>query len=384
MKVGVNALFMIPGEVGGSETYLRRTLVAAAKNFPQHEFIVFTNTENTNVLARDLMAMGNVILVDMHVKAMSRIRRVRCEQRLLPRVIKGNGIDVLWNPGNTAPFRITCPQVTCIYDMQFMHFPEDFSQAGLFFTRFFTRSSLRRSHTVLTLSEFSRQEIAHFTDTPFEKMRVTLLAATEEFSKPLRGTVIAERTTALVRSSDPYILVVANTYPHKSVETAIRAFGLISNNIPHRLVVVGKPRLGEPAVQEAIEELADPGRVVRIHAVSKPDLIALYQGAALFVFPSKYEGFGLPVLEAMCAGVPVVTTREGSIPEVGGDAVTYTEAGDVGALSEAIRQLLSMDDDARRGMVEKGRLRAASFSWDATARTTIAACEEAVRDVGKD
>lgn len=376
MKIGVNALFMIPGEVGGSETYLRRTLAAAAKAHPRHEFVVFTNNENRNPLARELMSMQNVTLLDMHVGATSRARRVFCEQITLPRVIAANGIDVLWNPGNTAPCRARCPQATTIYDMQYVHFPEDFSRLGLFFTKRLTRRAMARSDAVLTISEFSRQEITRFSDTPFDKIRVTPLSADEAFSTPLPGEFIAERTLVLAHCAEPYVLMVANSYPHKSLETGVRAFGQIGKDFPHRLVIVGKPRRGEAAVAEAIEALPEPGRVVRLAYVMRQDLIALYQGASLFVFPSKYEGFGLPVLEAMCAGIPVATTREGAIPEVGGDAVAYAEAGDAESLAAAMRKLLSLDADARAVWVRKARERALRFSWESTARETVAVCEE--------
>ena len=378
MKIGVNALFMIPGEVGGSETYLRRTLAAAAKAYPQHEFVVFTNNENRNSLARELMSMPNVTLLDMHIRATSRAKRVLCEQFTLPRVIAANGIEVLWNPGNMAPFRVCCPQVTTIHDMQYVHFPEDFSKAALMAMKVFTPLAMQHSDRVITISEFSRQEITKYTKTPFDKIDVTMEAADEEFSKPLPGEFIAERALVLAHCAEPYILMVANSYPHKSLETGVQAYGQICGEFPHRLVIIGKPRLGEAAVAEAIEDLPAQGRVVRLNYVMRQDLVALYQGAELFVFPSKYEGFGLPVLEAMCAGIPVVTTREGAIPEVGGDAVTYSEAGNADALAAAIRHILSLDTSARSALVEKARARAAKFSWEATARGTISVCEDLV------
>jgi len=259
-----------------------------------------------------------------------------------------------------------------------MHFPEDFSRLGLFFTKRLTRQSMKRSEAVLTISEFSRQEITRFTQTPFDKIRVTPLSADEEFSKPLPGEFIAERAMVLAHCAEPYILMVANSYPHKSLETGVRAYGQICGDFTHRLVIIGKPRLGEAAVAEAIEALPEQGRVVRLNYVMRQDLVALYQGAELFVFPSKYEGFGLPVLEAMCAGIPVVTTREGAIPEVGGDAVVYSEAGNADSLAAAMRRILSLDAAARSAVVEKARARASKFSWEATARETISVCEELV------
>ncbi|MGI5868777.1 MAG: glycosyltransferase family 4 protein [Kiritimatiellia bacterium] len=375
MIVGVNALFMIPGEVGGSETYLRRTLAAAAKAHPGHEFVVFANDENRDSLARELMAFQNVTLVDMRVRATSRARRIHCEQTTLPRVIEANRVDVLWNPGNMAPFRIRCPQATTIHDMQYVHFPEDFTRLSLLAMKFFTPLAMKHSDTVITISEFSRQEIVRYTQTPFDKIVVTMEAADERFSEPLPGDFIAERVTALLRSGEPYILVVANTYPHKSVETAVRAFSEVCAEIPHRLVLLGKPRRGEGAVAAALAEAPEPERVLRLHHLDQKDLAALYQGADLFVLPSKYEGFGLPVLEAMSAGVPVLTTREASIPEVGGDAVAYARAGSPAAFAAEIRRLLALDAPSRAAMVAKARERAAGFSWEATARATVAALE---------
>ena len=177
MIVGVNALFMIPGEVGGSETYLRRTLAAAAHAFPQHEFVVFANHENRNAMARDLKPFPNVTLVDMRVKAESRARRALCEQTALPKVVAGKGIEVLWNPGNTAPLRVACPQATSVYDMQFMHFPEDFSRTALFFTKLFTRLAMRRSQAVsitrnpLVMSCSLERSARRATPVPVREMR---------------------------------------------------------------------------------------------------------------------------------------------------------------------------------------------------------------------
>ncbi|MDD4059218.1 MAG: glycosyltransferase, partial [Kiritimatiellae bacterium] len=149
----------------------------------------------------------------------------------------------------------------------------------------------------------------------------------------------------------------------------------LCSDIPHRLVLLGKPRRGEDAVAAALAETPAPERVSRLHYLAQTDLAALYQGADLFVFPSKYEGFGLPVLEAMSAGVPVVTTREAAIPEVGGDAVAYAEAGNAEAFAAEIRRLLALDAPARAAVVAKAKVRAAGFSWEATARATVAALE---------
>ena len=173
----------------------------------------------------------------------------------------------------------------------------------------------------------------------------------------------------------PYILCVANSYPHKQVHVLVEAFGKIEGQIPHRLVILGRPRRGECAVQEAMTRVSDKTRVTRLDYVDREDLPALYQASSLFVFPSVYEGFGLPVLEAMMAGVPVITTRSGSIPEVGGDAVAYFEAGSSGALAARLKEVLV--GGAADLAVNVDQL-VKRFSWAETARSTISSFESSV------
>lgn len=380
MKIGVNALFMIPGEVGGSETYLRKTLEAAVRAHPRHDFVVFTNVENRQTLARDLMAYANVVLVDMRVRAASRVRRILCEQVALPRAAAAGGVEVMWNPGNTVPLFSRIPQVTTVYDMQYERFPEDFTRLALLATKTLTRLALRKCRLVLTISEFSRQEIVTFTRTPFDRIRAIPLAADVAYAKAHPADFVAERVMVLTRGADPYVLMVSNSYPHKHLETGVRAFGRLMNEWPHKLVIIGRARRGEADVARAIAALPDPGRVVRLQYVMGDDLSALYQGAALFLFPSCYEGFGLPVLEAMRTGLPVVTTREGAIPEVGGDTVAYAPTGDDEAWAAAMKRLLALDPETRADHVSRAKTRAARFSWEATARATVAAIEEWATD----
>lgn len=380
MKFGVNALFLIPGEVGGSETSVRRTLPALASRLaPHEELVVFANAENRDALAADLRDAPRVTVVATGLRAVSRVRRVLFENLTLPRVARALGLGALWNPGNAALHRAPCPQVTTIYDMQYRHFPEDFPFAARLAMRRAVPAAVRRSALVLAISEFSRREIlGELPDTPDDRVVVTPLAADPFFAKPVPGPALAEAAFSLTGGADPFLLVVSNSYPHKSIETAVRAFGRLSAEIPHRLVVVGRPRRGEPAVEAALAELPDRGRVSRIHYVSLADLTALYHSADLLVFPSRYEGFGLPVLEAMTAGLPVIAAREGSVPEVAGPAAVYARTGDPDDFARAIRELLA-DPAERARRAEAGRERARLFSWDRTAELTLAALRRVAR-----
>ena len=381
-RFGVNALFMIPGQVGGTETYLRRTLAAAATRLREdEELVVFANAENRRALALDLKDAPRTTVVDTGLRAESRVRRVLFENLSLPRLVRAAEIDVLWNPGNAAPARIPCPQATAVFDMQYCHFPEDFSRLALFAMRRLVPAAVRRSAVVLAPSEFSRQEIhAQLPRTPPGRVLVTHYAAEPELARPLPGPFVAERILALTRYADPILLAVGNTYPHKDFATAVAAFGRICDRIPHRLVLVGRPRLGEPAVEAAVAALPPGARFTRLGYVLREDLRALYQGADAFVLPSRYEGFGLPVLEAMAAGLPVVAAREGSVPEVAGDAAIFARTGDPDDFAAALLRLLAGPgaEEERARLAALGRARAARFSWDATAEATLEALRACV------
>lgn len=371
MRIGVNTLFLIPGEVGGTETYLREVLLAAAKSFVDIEWVLFTNRENDGYLRGIFGSFPQFAFHPLPLRAMNRYARIIREQIDLPFRVAASHVDLLWSPGYTAPFLVSCPQAVTIPDMQYRRYPEDLTFPARIVTDILVRMAARHCRCVLTISDFSRREILTFTHAREETVRAVHLAADPAFAQPISADIKRQTLKRLLPSEKPYILCIANTYPHKNVHALIEAFGRILDNIPHQLVLVGKPRLGESEVQMALRSLPDTSRVRRLLRVDYEDLFALYQGADLFVFPSLYEGFGLPVLEAMMSGVPVLTTRCGSIPEVGGDKVCYFDPAISTDLARQMIQILSWKNDYRKNHIMAAQKQACQFSWHKTAAKTI-------------
>ena len=261
--------------------------------------------------------------------------------------------------------------VVTVHDLAFDRFPEMFPRNWRWLYRSGVRAAARRAHAILVPSLATAEDIRRRGDVDPARVHVTPLAASLAAGDADPAPVL-ERLGV----GRPYLLSVGTQEPRKNLARLVRAYRRLDT--PHALVLAGPPGLRDAELER---ELAAGGRgdVVRTGALGPVDLDAVYRGADAFAYPSLYEGFGLPVLEALARHLPVVSSATSSIPEVAGDAALLVEPTDGEALTEALRRVLG-DRELRDDLARRGPAQAARFSWAATARATLAAYRTTTED----
>ncbi|HEX2425693.1 MAG TPA: glycosyltransferase family 1 protein [Actinomycetota bacterium] len=255
--------------------------------------------------------------------------------------------------------------VVTIHDLAFLRFPEHFPPRWRLLYRLGLRAALRRADAILVPSRTTGEDVLRHGAIDPARVRVTPLAPALNIGTDDPGPVIARMGIA-----PPYVLFVGTLEPRKNVVSLVRAYRrAVAGGLEHSLVLAGAPGWGTDALERELA-LDAPGRIVRTGFVPAGDLDAVYRGASMFVYPSVYEGFGLPVMEAMAHGVPTITSNASSLPEVVGDAAITVDPTSVDAIAGAIQTVASDATTAAR-LADAGRRRAASFTWDETARLTF-------------
>ncbi len=342
MRIGVNALYLIPGGVGGTEIYLRNLLSALASIDRENEYVIFTNRETGDDL---VPKQSNFVWAPQSFRATFRPWRILWEQTRLPLAARRRGIDVLFNPGFTAPLAAHCPNVTVFHDLQHKVHPENFRWFDLPVWRLLLWAAAGRSQGLISVSEATRADLKRFYGV--------------DSTVIYHGVEQAFFDVADRRQPADYLLCVSTLHPHKNLERLIRVHAGMRD--APQLVVTGLRGFAA----ERIERAAGSG--VRFTGwIPRDELYELYRRARAFVYPSTFEGFGMPVLEAMAAGVPVACSDIPPLREVAGSDAVYFAPDDDASMRSAIERVLM-----NPGPVGPARDRAAGFTWERTARQTL-------------
>lgn len=343
IRIGINALYLIPGGVGGTEIYLRNLLAGLAAIDAENQYVVFTNRETGADLVPD---RPNFIQAPQPVRASFRPARIVWEQLALPWAARKHRLNVLFNPGFTAPVLCGCPMVTVFHDLQHKRHPEHFRRLDLPFWNFFVWAAAKRSRGAIAVSTATHDDLKRYYGIESE---VIHHGVEREFLEIARH-----------REPQDYLLCASTSHPHKNLQRLLRVHAQMKN--APKLILTGVRGF---AAKE-IEALA--GEAVEILGwVPRQRLYELYRCALGLIYPSTFEGFGMPVLEAMAAGVPVACSDIPPLHEIARSTVHFFDPASDRELRDALLLLVS-----GKISTEAAQNRAAQFTWEKTARATLA------------
>lgn len=354
MRVGIDVQSTL-GQKTGIGLYTANLLQALRRVAPQHEYVAL---------------------------AWGRLQELRTDQRIywqqwaLPCQARETRVDILHVPGFDAPLFKPCPVVLTVHDLIGCIFPQNLPIISRFYWSFWLPRSIRWADIIIADSHHTKNDLIRLVGIPPNRVRVIYLGVDAAF-QPLQEDEALEPVRVKYNLPAEFILYVGTIEPRKGLDTLITAYAALAREIPHDLVIAGKKGWYIEPLFRLVETYKLGQRVHFVGYIADEDLPKLYNLATLFVYPSRYEGFGLPPLEAMACGVPVICSNAASLPEVVGDAAWLVPPNAPEALAAAIRQVLE-NSQLQGIMRSKGLERAKRFTWDETARQTAAVYEELV------
>ncbi len=366
MRIAIDARKLRDYGIG---TYVRNLLRHLSRIDSKTEYVLFCRAEDCGAVEE----LGeNFRAVPENARPYS-----ASEQLRIPMDLRREGIDLFHAPHYVLPPLTPCKSVVTIHDCIHLRFPQYLPNR---FAYAYARSSLwfatHRSNRVLTVSEASKRDILRYFRVPERKIDVIYNAIDERFGEPPAPEEI-ERVRDRYQLNAPYVLYAGNIKPHKNLERLIEAFHMLRRgDLEHvKMLIIGDEISKYATLRRAVHRYKLHKHVRFFGFVPDKTLAVLYRLARAFVFPSLYEGFGLPPLEAMASGTPVITSNLSSLPEVVGDAALLIDPYDADAIADAMRRVL-LDSDLRDDLRQRGLRRVGEFSWDRSVRRVREIYEE--------
>jgi len=357
MRIGIAARELSVGSLG-VKTYLEGLIDSLLKKDKENEYYIFHFSK------ADLGSFPTANEV-----ALESFHKLFWDYFLLPSAIRKNRIDVMLFPKYVIPFFVNCKKIVVVHDLGFYLPFKIYPLHDIVYIRLMLKSSIRRADHVIAVSQNTKKDIVRIIGIDENDVTVTYEAPNERYKE-----INDERTLNNVKTkydlNHPFIFNPSSCDLRKNVVRLLKAFKRIEKKIPHKLFITGRKPRRIREVNKIINKL-NIGKRVKIHSrIPSDDMPAIYNLADLCVYPSLYEGFGLPILEAMSCGCPVIASKTSSMPEIAGDAAILVNPYEEKEITDAMHKVLT-NDELKRSLIKKGLRRVQKFSWEKTAEETL-------------
>jgi glycosyltransferase involved in cell wall biosynthesis len=371
MRIGINAQIVSQANAGVA-TYAQNIVRHLAQLKSDHEFYVFGNREflsSVNLPAARFLPTSAIVKANW--------QRILWEQFVLPFKSQRHHVEVMYYPDHTsALLKKNCPTIITIHDLAFLAHPETFAKKNRLYKSLAVARSARQADRIIVVSHATKQECLRWLEAPEAKLRV-IHNGIDSCFKRIDDKDKLEQTRKKLDLPRQFILFVGTLEPRKNLVKLIAAYADLrrQRKIEHELIVVGAKGWLFSEIFATVDKLSLKEHVRFLGYVTEDDLVALYNLARVLVYPSLYEGFGFPPLEAMACGCPVVTSNQSSLPEITGEAARLVDSNDATAIADGIFHVLD-DANFRQGLIARGLERVKLFTWEKTARQILQVIDE--------
>lgn len=365
MVIGINLLYLIPTVVGGTETYARELINSMCKKLSEQDtLIIFCGRES----AQTFTEKTKLKIVCLPIYSTNRILRVIAEQLLLPFYCSYFKVNLLLSLGYSQPLILPCKSIVTIHDLNWYYYPTDFSKLSLYIWKYLTIYSALRANAIIAISNSTKKSL--ITILKIDPLKISVIYHGIPRSLSINNSTILA-VSAKYKLPKQYIFTTLSHYSHKNLETLVKAFLIVQSKIEDLHLLIGGTgtNLARASRKKYINSLGN-SHIHLLPFVDHAELSVIYQLSQIFVFPSAYEGFGLPVLEAMAHKVPVISSNAYSLEEVVGQGGILVDTYEVDEYVSAIKKLLQ-DKIIRNKYVQAGTKQAMKFNWDNSAQETL-------------
>lgn len=378
MRIAINTRLLLKNKLEGIGWFTMETMKRITCNHPEHEFIFIFDRPYSN----DFIFSKNIIPIVVAPPARHPVLFYIWFEYSIPHILKKHKADLFLSPDGYLSLKTNIPQLAVIHDISFRHRPEDLPWMKSWYYNYFFPRFAHKAARIATVSNYSKKDIASSFGIDLSKIDVVYDGVNDGF-KPTtlqEQEFIREKYTG----GASYFLYVGALHPRKNIVSLLSAFNIFKRKNPglEKLLVVGGEMHKTSDIFDILEKLPFKKDVIFTGRLSETELIKVYGAALALAYVPYFEGFGMPIVEAMSTGVPVICSSTTSMPEVGGDAVLYADPSSVDQIAEAMIKVAT-DSKLRAELIERGFEQKKKFSWDETSRLLWKSIEQIMRPIDR-